>query len=86
LQYEVNLKNELGHRILNIKIGNQPVEFSRSYHVTMNSFLASGGDGFWQFNQAPTITGGELDIDALSEYLRQHPDIQPPKTDRIKLL
>ena len=86
LQYEVNLKNELGQRILNIRIGNQPIELSRSYHVTMNSFLASGGDGFWQFNQAPTITGGELDIDALSEYLRQHPGIQPPKTDRIKLL
>jgi 5'-nucleotidase len=52
----------------------------------MNSFLASGGDGFWQFNQAPTITGGELDVDALAEYLRQHPGIQPPKKDRIKLL
>jgi 5'-nucleotidase len=71
---------------VNIQIGQKPLELTHAYHVTMNSFLASGGDGFSQFKQAPTVSGGELDVDALSEYLRQHPGIKPPVTDRIRML
>jgi len=54
--------------------------------VTMNSFLASGGDGFWHFNQAPTLSGGELDVDALSDYVQKRPDLKPAPTDRIRML
>jgi len=86
LQYEVDLRQAKGQRVMNIQIAQKPLELTHAYHVTMNSFLASGGDGFSQFKQAPTVSGGELDIDALSEYLRQHPGIKPPATDRIRML
>ena len=86
LQYEVDLRQGKGQRVVNIQIGQKPLELTHAYHVTMNSFLASGGDGFSQFKQAPTVFGGELDVDALSEYLRQHPGIKPPATDRIRML
>lgn len=86
LSYSVDLKKATGQRVSNINIRNQALELERSYHVTMNSFLASGGDGFWQFNQAPTVSGGELDIDALSDYLRTHPGLTAPSTSRIQLL
>ena len=86
LQYEVDLRQAKGQRVMNIQIAQKPLELTHAYHVTMNSFLASGGDGFSQFKQAPTVSGGELDIDALSDYLRQHPGIKPPATDRIRML
>ena len=86
LQYEVDLRQAKGQRVVNIQIAQKPLELTHAYHVTMNSFLASGGDGFSQFKQAPTVSGGELDIDALSDYLRQHPGIKPPATDRIRML
>jgi len=86
LQYEVDLRQAKGQRVVNIQIAHKPLELTHAYHVTMNSFLASGGDGFSQFKQAPTVSGGELDVDALSEYLRQHPGIKPPVTDRIRML
>ena len=86
LQYEVDLRQGKGQRVVNVQIGQKPLELTHAYHVTMNSFLASGGDGFSQFKQAPTVSGGELDVDALSEYLRQHPGIKPPVTDRIRML
>jgi len=86
LKYEVDRSQVKGQRVLNIQIGQKPLDLARAYNVTMNSFLASGGDGFWHFNQAPTESGGELDVDALSEYLRQHPGIKPPVTDRIRML
>jgi 5'-nucleotidase len=86
LRYEVDLKQSLGQRVLNIRIRQQPIEMNQSYNVTMNSFLASGGDGFQQFNEAPTIAGGELDVDALSDYLRKNPGIKMPTLQRIRML
>lgn len=86
LKYEVDLRQSTGQRVLHIRIGQKPLNLDHTYHVTMNSFLASGSDGFWQFKQAPTVSGGELDVDALSDYLRQNPDLKPPQTDRIRML
>ena len=86
LKYEVDRRQPKGQRVLNIQIGQKPLDLTRAYNVTMNSFLASGGDGFWQFNQAPTVSGGELDVDALSDYVQQRPGLKPAPTDRIRML
>jgi len=40
-----------------------------SLRVTMNSFLATGGDGFGVFNSGTDVLGGAQDIDALASYL-----------------
>lgn len=85
-RYAVDLQKEFGQRISQIRIGEQMINMSNLYNVTVNSFLASGGDGFFQLNSAPTVSGGELDIDALSEYLRQKPGVMVPETNRIQLL
>jgi 5'-nucleotidase len=38
---------------------------TNSFRVTMNSFLAAGGDGFTVFNEGTAALGGAQDIDAL---------------------
>jgi 5'-nucleotidase len=45
-----------------------------SFRVTMNSFLAAGGDSFTVFNQGTNPLGGAQDIDALVEYFRAASD------------
>ena len=40
----------------------------------MNSFLASGGDGFTVFNQCTDALGGEIDLDALVRYFMEFGD------------
>ena len=40
-----------------------------SFRVTMNNFLAFGGDGFTVFNEGTNALGGAQDIDAFAEYL-----------------
>ncbi len=56
-----------------------------SYRVTMNSFLASGGDGFTVFNQGTDPLGGAQDIDALvAVFAAAEPaGIPVPALDRI---
>jgi 5'-nucleotidase len=42
---------------------------TKTYRVTVNSFLATGGDGFTTLNNGSDRVGGAQDIDALTAYL-----------------
>lgn len=42
---------------------------AREYRVTVNSFMASGGDGFATLLKGRAPLGGALDIDALVDYM-----------------
>jgi 5'-nucleotidase len=39
-----------------------------TFRVTMNNFLATGGDSFTVFNEGTQALGGAQDIDALVAY------------------
>jgi 5'-nucleotidase len=56
-----------------------------SFRVTMNNFLATGGDGFTVFNEGTAALGGAQDIDALvAAFAAAEPaGIAVPPLDRI---
>jgi len=51
---------------------------ARIYRVTVNSYLASGGDRFTVLAQGTHVIGGAQDIDALGAYLAQYLAPQAP--------
>lgn len=81
--YTYNLQKPAGSRISAMHLHGRPIIAGDIYRVAINSYLAYGGDQFSLFNQGGHISGGELDIDALENYLRKHSPIQPPATNRI---
>jgi 5'-nucleotidase len=85
LTYQVDLKKPLGQRVSDIRVKGQSLQLDGRYRVTMNSFLATGGDAFTVFNRGTDTLGGDLDVDALTDYLAKNPGMTPPKTDRIRL-
>jgi 5'-nucleotidase len=42
---------------------------TKTYRVTVNNFMATGGDGYSTFLRGTSLLGGAQDIDALSAYL-----------------
>jgi len=42
---------------------------TRTYRVTVNNFIATGGDGFTVLSDGTNVLGGAQDIDALTAYL-----------------
>lgn len=52
-----------------IRLSGAPVLPAQRYRVTVNSFLAAGGDGFSVLARAANRTPGALDIDAMTAYL-----------------
>jgi 5'-nucleotidase len=77
--------------ITSFTIGGQavPNDASQSYRITVNSFLADGGDGFRVLPQGTDRVGGVVDTDALEAYIAPSltgAPIAPPATDRITRL
>jgi 5'-nucleotidase len=72
-----------GTRVDGITIGGAPVDPAASYRITVNSFLAGGGDGFSVLTRATNDVVGVQDLDALVAYLGADRPTAPPATDRI---
>lgn len=58
------------------------VDAQRRVRLTVNSFLAGGGDGFTVLTEGRDALGGAQDIDALVEHLARFQPPQPPYDPR----
>jgi len=61
-----------------VDAGGKLPEPAREYRVTVNSFMASGGDSFATFLKGRAPLGGALDIDALVDYMARFKAPNPP--------
>lgn len=59
-----------GNRASNLRLNGVLIDPAANYRVTVNSFLAAGGDGFTVLTQGTNRLGGAQDIDALIAFLR----------------
>ncbi len=85
LSYSYKKDNSASPRASNILVAGQALDDNKAYRVTVNSFLADGGDNFTVLKQGKNPVGGGQDIDALEQYVAQHSPLTAPKTDRIKV-
>jgi 5'-nucleotidase len=72
--------------VTGLTIGGAAVDPAASYRVTVNSFLADGGDKFTVLREGTDRLGGSVDTDALEAYLAPSltgTPIAPPALDRI---
>ncbi|MEK7323521.1 MAG: bifunctional metallophosphatase/5'-nucleotidase [Pseudomonadota bacterium] len=81
-----NLSPLGGHYVCDgsVTLNGTPIDKSASYRVTMNSFLASGGDNFSVFNLGTDQLGGDVDVDAMEAHFVTHAPLVPGAQDRIQ--
>jgi 5'-nucleotidase len=70
-----------GQRIIRLELDGEPLDPDVSYRVTVNNFLASGGDGFSVFTDGRLVTEGGLDLDALESFIAR--GVRWPNSGRI---
>jgi len=86
LHYTWTRSAAYGSRVSNLTVKGEPVDPAASYRVSVNNFLAAGGDGFTTFTEGTNLTGGPIDLDAFIAYLQANPGLAAPPADRITVV
>lgn len=73
LQYRWVASAPPGQRVQQVTIDGQPLRMDATYRVTVNSYLAEGGDGFELLKTGRERLGGMVDLDALLAFLQTTP-------------
>jgi 5'-nucleotidase len=77
-----------GERILaeTMTLNGTKIDPAARYRITVNNYLAEGGDGFVAFTQGADRLTGIYDVDALYEYFRKASQVAPGPANRIARL
>lgn len=86
--YAWDATRPVGQRVVpgSMVLNGQAIDPAASYRVTVNSFLAGGGDTFPVLKEGRNVATGIMDIDALELYVKANPTLAPGALDRIKRL
>lgn len=63
----------IGNRIVEVRHNGTPIDRKASFSVTVNNFMAAGGDNFTVLTQGQNQVGGPIDLDALITYIQGLP-------------
>ncbi len=83
LRASYDMSRPPGQRLIELRIGDLPIDNQKTYRVATNSFLAQGGDLYQTFLQAKQVDTGKSLSDVVMEYFQKHGEIQPPKMGRL---
>lgn len=86
VSYAFDLKRPLGSRVFDVTIDGRALDPAASYRITMNSFLAGGGDSFTVFRDGRDSVIGGLDLDALEAWIKAEPVRVLPAIGRVRNL
>ncbi len=74
-----------GQRVLpgSLRLNGQPLAADSRVRVTVNAFMAGGGDNFLALKQGQEARTGMMDVDALEQFVKANPLLVPGPLDRI---
>ena len=77
-----------GNRVVpgSMRLHGEPIAMDKNYRVTVNNFMASGGDSLGILKQGRNVQEGETDLVVVKLYLRLKGVLQPPQLGRIQRL
>lgn len=83
--YSWSLSAPTGSKIVpgSIMLNGVPLDMNAVYRVTVNSFLADGGDRFAVLTEGTDRLGGAVDLDAVEAYFAAFSPVAPGPQNRI---
>ncbi len=86
--YTWDATRPVGRRVVpgSVRLNGQPLDPAAPYRVTVNSYLAGGGDSFVLLKQGRDARTGIMDVDALELFVKNHPLLVPGPLDRVSRL
>ena len=81
-----NPNQPAGARIVrdSVVINGRPLQMDRDYRITVNSYLADGGDNLPLLREGRSREAGQQSIDALIAYFGRHSPVSPGAERRVR--
>lgn len=78
----------VGHKVTVFRLNGKDIVDSEQYRVATNTFLATGGDGFTEFNEGKNkqVRGGYNLSDAVIDYLKSGHKIVPEQVSEMRVM
>jgi 2',3'-cyclic-nucleotide 2'-phosphodiesterase (5'-nucleotidase family) len=88
LTFTIDPKAPVGSRILDLKLGGQPIDPAKTYRIATNDFMMTGGDGYAALGRGKILIGktdGKLMASVVMAHVRQAGAVQAKVDGRITL-
>jgi len=84
--YSWSISAPCGSKIFNMMLNSTPIDPATTYRVTVNNFLAGGGDNFTKFTAGTNLYTSGVDLDAFVAYITAHSPVAPGLQNRITVV
>lgn len=81
--YRYDLRRPKGQRVFDILLNGKPLDRAARYRVTVNNFIAGGGDGYTVFKDGTDRVVGISDLEALEIWIDSEGARQVPEKLRV---
>ncbi|MEN2983910.1 MAG: bifunctional UDP-sugar hydrolase/5'-nucleotidase [Dictyoglomaceae bacterium] len=86
LKVKYDMRKPIGQRVVEVLVGDKPLELDKVYKVVTNDFLAAGGDNFVTFKEGKNLVYGDMLRDVFVEYLKKYSPISPKVEGRSVII
>ncbi|NEW04914.1 bifunctional metallophosphatase/5'-nucleotidase [Paenibacillus sp. SYP-B3998] len=83
LTFTWNSSKPAGSRVVDVKVGSQPLDLNKSYRIATNDFMAAGGDGYDMFKDKKAYNTGITLYELIEETLIQQKSVSAKTEARI---
>jgi 2',3'-cyclic-nucleotide 2'-phosphodiesterase (5'-nucleotidase family) len=77
IKVKYDMRKPVGSRVVEVLVGEDPLDEEATYRVATNDFLAAGGDKFVTFKEGQNLTYGDMLRDVFAEYLKDNSPVSP---------
>jgi 5'-nucleotidase len=84
--YSWSVSAPCGSKISNMMLNGTLIDPATTYRVTVNNFLAGGGDNFTKMTAATNLYTSGVDLDAFVAYITAHSPVAPGPQNRITVI
>lgn len=86
MKFKLDEAKPVGERVVDLMIGEEPVDLEKTYKLATNDFMAAGGDGYTMFEGATKLAEYPLISEVLVAYVEELGEINPVVEGRIAVI
>ncbi|UFJ43317.1 5'-nucleotidase C-terminal domain-containing protein [Brevibacillus humidisoli] len=83
MSFSYDPKKPAGERVVEVKVGDEPLDLNKTYKVATNDFIAAGGDGYESLKKEDFFNTGLTLYSVMEEALIQKKVVNPQVEGRI---